>query len=69
MNSAVSFWELPVGACFFTTWEDYTKTKKPFQKVSETEFSRPFGKRRWMMFRPHPPIQPVQMVIPTEDVR
>jgi hypothetical protein len=36
----------------------------PFEKVSGNEFSRPGGKRKWLMFTPCPPLTPVQMVIP-----
>lgn len=65
MNSTPqSFWLLPVGTKFLTTWNDFTKHKKPFVKVSGNEFSRPGGKRKWIMFTPQEPIQPVQMVIP-----
>ncbi|MCX6896293.1 MAG: hypothetical protein NTZ16_12510 [Verrucomicrobia bacterium] len=64
MSEPKSFWELSTGAQFLTTWDDFTKTKKPFQKVSANEFSRPGGIRRWLMFSPHPPLTPVQMVIP-----
>lgn len=69
MTSPVSFWSLPIGTLFFTTWNDHTKVKRPFQKVSECEFSRPFAKRRWMMFRPDGVCVNDQKVIPTEEVR
>ena len=61
-----SFWELPIGSHFLMPWETGRKIK-PYERVSECEFSRPGGKRRWMMFRPHPPLQPVQMVIPVKE--
>jgi hypothetical protein len=59
-----SFWELQIGAAFLTTWDDFTKTKKPFVKVGDRYFSRPGGKRKWLMFTPSPPHQPIQMVVP-----
>lgn len=64
MSAPQSFWSLPMGTKFLTTWNDYTKKKMPFEKVSECEFRRPGGKRKWIMFRPSPPIVPAQMVIP-----
>ena len=59
-----NFWELPMGALFLMPWDTSTKVLKPYVRVSEFEFSRPGGKRRWMMFRPDYVSVFPQMIVP-----
>jgi hypothetical protein len=61
----VSFWSLTIGSLF--CFDDKLKTRKPYQKIGECQFSRPGGKHKWIMFRPHPPMVPVQMVEPFQN--
>lgn len=60
MENKVSFWSIPVGSIF--VMEEHFIKQKPYLKCSEHEFKRVGGKRKWIMFRPNPPIQPAQMV-------
>lgn len=59
-----NFWELPVGGLFLMPWDTSTKVLKPYVRVSDCEFSRPGGKRKWIMFRPDNVSVFPQMIIP-----
>ena len=63
-HQAKSFWELPIGCLFLLPGDTSTKALKPYERISECQFSRPGGKRKWMMFRPDNVCVFPQMVIP-----
>ena len=51
---SINFFDLPIGSQFLLAGDTSTKVPKPYVRIADCEFSRPNGKRRWIMFRPNP---------------